>query len=67
MSFEDLDPKLIEKAKACKTAEDLVALVGEEGVELTNEQIEAISGGGDEWYSLCDDNEGNCPKYRYRL
>ena len=45
MDFNDLTPEQMEKAKACKTPEELFALAKEEGVELTDEQIEAISGG----------------------
>ena len=67
MNVNDLSPEQMERAKACKTAEELVALAQSEGLELSDEQLEAISGGEDEWYSLCDDNEGNCPKYRYRI
>ena len=46
MSFEDLSPELLEKMNACETKEQLIDLVQEEGVELTDEQIEEISGGG---------------------
>ena len=46
MSFEDLSPELLEKMNACDTKEQLIELVQEEGVELTDEQIEEISGGG---------------------
>ena len=68
MKLEDLSPELQEKAKACTSAEELLELARTEGVELTDDQLEVISGGsGDEWYSLCDDNEGNCPKYKYRI
>ena len=46
MDFENLkNPELQEKLKACETPDELVALVKEEGMELTDEQIEAISGG----------------------
>ena len=46
MNFEDLkNPELQEKLKACKTPDELVALAKDEGVVLTDEQIEAISGG----------------------
>ena len=31
--------------KACKTPEDILALAAEEGYELSDEQIESISGG----------------------
>lgn len=69
MDINSLTPEQMEKAKACTTAEELVALAKKEGIELTDEQLEAIAGGDDDepWYSLCDTNEGNCPKYRYRL
>ena len=45
MNYEDLAPELIEKAKACTTAEELAALAAEEGIELTEEQLDALSGG----------------------
>ena len=44
MNNENLTPELIEKAKG-KTAEELVELAQEEGIELTDEQLEAVSGG----------------------
>ena len=46
MSLENLSPELLEKMNACETKEQLIELVQEEGVELTDEQIEEISGGG---------------------
>lgn len=50
MNFEDLkNPELQEKLKSAKTAEELVALAKEQGLELSDEQLEAFSG-GDEWY-----------------
>ena len=49
MKVEDVSPELIEKAKACKTAEELLALAKNEGIELTEEQIGVISGGGVEY------------------
>ena len=36
----------IEKVKECKTHEELLALAKAEGIELTNEQLATISGGG---------------------
>ena len=51
MNFEDLkNPELQEKLKSAKTPEELVALVKEEGLELSDEQLEAMSG-GKEWYN----------------
>lgn len=45
MNTDNLSPELIEKAKG-KTAAELVELAKREGVELTDEQLETISGGG---------------------
>ena len=45
MEFKDLTPEQQEKAKACKTAEDILALVREEGLELTDDELAAVSGG----------------------
>lgn len=45
MNYEELSPEVLEKAKACDTAEQLFALAKEEGVELSAEELEAISGG----------------------
>ena len=47
MSIEDFTPEQVEMAKACKTAEELFALAKQEGVELTDEQLDQVSGGVD--------------------
>ena len=49
MDFGNLTPEQIEKAKACKTVEDLLALAKEEGVELPEDQLEAVAGGEGSW------------------
>ena len=55
MNFEDLkNPELQEKLKAAKTADELVELAQEHGMELTDEQVGAISGGDNEWYCPCN-------------
>ena len=41
-----LTEEQIAKVKKCKTQEELLKLAKDEGVELTNEQIEAVNGGG---------------------
>lgn len=55
MAFEDLSPELKEKALACKTPEELLALAKTEGIDLTNDQLESISGGGWKQPSCPDD------------
>lgn len=35
----------IAKVKACKSQEEMLALAKQEGIELTDEQLEAVSGG----------------------
>ena len=44
--LKGLTKEQIAKAKACKSQEEFLALAKKEGVELTSEQLEAISGGG---------------------
>ena len=45
MKFSDLTPEQQEKARACKTPEDMLALAKAEGYELSDEDLEAVSGG----------------------
>ena len=44
--LKGLTKEQIEKVKKCKTHEELLALAKAEGIELTEEQLSAISGGG---------------------
>lgn len=57
MDFEKLTDDQKAKARACKTPEQMLELAREEGYELSDEELEAVSGGA--WASGCDDNE--CP------
>ena len=43
----DISPELREKAKACKTPEEVLELAKKEGYKLSDAEMEAISGG--EW------------------
>ena len=46
MSFEDLkSPELQDKLKSCKTTDEIIGLVRAEGVDLTDEQLQALAGG----------------------
>ncbi len=49
MKYEELPDELREKASKCKDAEELLSLARDEGIDLTDEQIDAISGGRSEW------------------
>ena len=43
--LHDLTPEQIEKLKSCENKDELLALAKAEGVELTDEQLDAVSGG----------------------
>lgn len=51
MNVEDLTPEQLEKAKACKSSEELAALAAEVGVKLSDEELESLSGGN--WATDC--------------
>ena len=55
MEFKDLTEEQRVKARACKTPEELVQLATEEGVELSDDQLEEISGGAWEFSPCTDD------------
>ena len=46
MSFENLPPEFQEKAKDCKTVEELAALAEAVGVKLSDKELEDLAGGG---------------------
>lgn len=45
MDFKDLSPELMERARACKTTEEIMALAKEAGYDLSDEQLDSLSGG----------------------
>ena len=51
--LKGLTEEQIKKVKACKDADELMSLAKREGVELTSEQLEAVSGG-----SFCSSSDG---------
>ena len=60
MNTNDLkNPELQEKLKTCKTADELFELARDEGVELSDEQLDTIAGG--EWSRPCDDHYCGVP------
>ena len=44
--YESLTDEQKEKAKACKTAEEFKEFAEKEGIELTDEMLDAVAGGG---------------------
>ncbi len=46
MGFENLTDEQRERARACKTPEDVLALAKAEGYEISEEELEAVVGGG---------------------
>ena len=57
--LKGLTEEQIEKVKACRSHEELFALAKEEGIELNEEQLEAVSGGG---CTSEPDDDIKCPK-----
>ena len=58
MDTEKLDPTVKAKLKGCETPEDILALAREEGYELSESELEGVSGGwgscGDYVWDPCD-------------
>ena len=60
MHFEDSkDPELQERLKNCKTTDELVKLAKEEGMELSDEQLDSVAGGA--WGHPCNDDTCHVP------
>ena len=63
MNIDDLDisPELKEKARACKTPDEMLALAKKEGYKLSDEEMQAVSGGwgcsDDCWDVYCPIND----------
>ena len=53
--LKGLTEEQIAKVRACKNQEEMLKLAKEEGIELTDEQLEAVSGG------ICTSST-KCPK-----
>ena len=63
MKFEDLTNEQIEKAKACKTTEELMKFFMENHISLPDEYLENVSGGVgnyeyDDYYRVWRDQNG---------
>lgn len=56
MDYKDLTPEQKDKARACKTQEELQTLAQEKGYDLADEELEAVSGAAT-CYERTPDNE----------
>ena len=54
--YEKLSEEMKAKAANCKTDDELVTLAKSEGIELTDDQLDAISGGS---FWTCDEDSCN--------
>ena len=46
MNYDELTDEQKAAARACKTPEELLALAKQEGYEISDEDLEAVAGGG---------------------
>ncbi len=62
MDFKDMNisPELREKAKACKTPEEVLELAKKEGYKVSDAEMEAVSGGGWTQTHSCTRLSGHC-------
>ena len=64
--YDNLTDEQKEKAKACKTTDEMMALAGEWGLELPDEALDAVAGGGcgtcSDCMTYCPD-DGYCPGF----
>ena len=60
MNFDDISSEVRAKAQKCKTPEEILELAKEAGYELSDEELEAVSGGDDSfgWCGslICDNH-----------
>lgn len=55
--LKGLTEEQIAKVKACANTEEVIKLAKEEGIELNDEQLEAVAGGG-----VCSSLTRTCPE-----
>ena len=65
--LKGLTKEQIAKVKACKSQEELLAMAKEEGIELSDEQLEAVSGGVCSATTMPDCPRCNSNKCVYRI
>ena len=56
MEFDEISQELKDRARACKTPEEVLALAKDEGITLSDEELEQIAGGKGKWaHEECKD------------
>ena len=56
MEFDEMSQEMKDRARACKTPEEILALAEDEGITLSDDELEQISGGKGKWaHEKCDD------------
>ncbi|MBE6472608.1 MAG: hypothetical protein E7Z99_03385 [Coriobacteriaceae bacterium] len=56
MEFDEISQELKDKAKACETPEELLALAADEGITLSDAELDQIAGGKGKWaHEQCND------------
>ena len=65
MDFNDISPELREKAKACTSPEELIELAKREGYKLSEQDLEAVSGGSAWTDSGCSNYHDPCKNHNY--
>ena len=49
MKLEDMTPEQMEQVKKCETPEECMAFMAENGIELSDELLDSITGGGGQY------------------
>ena len=60
--YESLNDEVKAKLKACKTEDEMKKVLADAGIDLPDELLETISGGGnppcfEKWKNKCGDND----------
>lgn len=56
MEFDEISQELKDRAKACETPEELLALAKDEGIALSDAELDQIAGGKGKWaHEECKD------------
>ncbi len=65
MRFDELTNEQLEKAKACKTEEERQAFIKEYGIEIDDDMLDDVSGGGNPCWDKAPNpyrKKNECPK-----